>query len=138
VFDLTVLIRSFAKEAPEMYVFDKDKTEETLLTAISSPSYEVFVSEEDDQEISGLLLAVYVEPLLTRTKVATELAWFVSKEFRTGKQALGLLKAFESWAESLGADYVIMSDIKGVGDLSSLYERKGYTLEEASYSKRIK
>ena len=70
--------------------------------------------------------------------MAAELAWFMSKEYRGGKQAIKLIEAFEAWGKSVGAEYVIMADIKSVADLSPLYKRKGFEEVEASYARRIK
>jgi len=138
LFDVMVLARQFSKAAPEMHKWNKEKVEAQLEASIDSPDHTLLVVEEDDGEISGGLLGLVTEMYINHTRVAAEMAWFMSKEYRGGKQALKLVDAFEEWGASVGAEYVIMADIKAVADLSSLYKRKGFEEVEASYARRIK
>ncbi len=69
--------------------------------------------------------------------VATELAWFVSKEARGTPASIKLVKTFEKWAKQNGADYTIMGDIKGITDLDYLYGRMGYEAAETAYIKEL-
>ncbi len=138
LFDVLVLARQFSKEASEMHKWDKEKVEAQLVSAIDSSDHTLLVAEEDNGDISGGLLGIATELYINHTKVAAELAWFMSKEYRGGKQAIKLIEAFEAWGKSVGAEYVIMADIKSVADLSPLYKRKGFEEVEASYARRIK
>lgn len=138
IFDVLVLASQFSREAPEMHKWDKPKVQNQLEASLEKPDHVLLVVEEDDGFISGGLLGIVTEMYINKTKVAAELAWFMSKDYRGGKQALKLLEAFESWGKSAGAEYLIMADIKGIQDLSELYARKGFEEVEASYSRRIK
>ena len=138
LFDVLVLARQFSKEASEMHKWDKDKFEAQLTSAIDSSDHALLVAEENTDEVSGFLLGVVTEVYVNHNRAAVELAWFVSKEYRGGKQALSLMKTFEDWASSVEADYVVMSDLKAVADLAPLYGRKGYEEVESAYAKRIK
>jgi len=136
LFDVMVLAKEFCKEAPEAYVWDREKMETVIRQAIEEPNFVLLVSEPSPGEVSGVLLGVCSEMYMSRVKVATELAWFVSKESRGARTSLGLLKMFEEWASEVGADYVVMGDIKGVADLSSFYTKMGYSPSETTYIKR--
>jgi len=137
LFDVLVLAKEFCKEAPEIFTWDKQKVEGLLLQAIQEPSLVLFVSETSDGEITGGLLGACTEMFMSHTKMATELGWFMSKEHRGRRHAVELVKSFESWSKSVGADYVVMADIRGIADLSKLYEKMGYSVSEVSYIKRI-
>ena len=135
IFDLLVLARGFSREAPAMHEWDRDKTEAMLKTCIENELTTIIVMEFEGEVVGGIVGVV--QPLLmSNTVVASELAWFVDPNHR-GKGAIKLVKAFEGWAKEKGAEYVTMADIRGIADLSKLYERLGYELTEAAYSKKV-
>ncbi len=135
IFDLLVLARGFSREAPAMHKWDKDKTEAMLKMCIENDMTTILVMEHGDEVVGGIVGVI--QPLfMSHTVVASELAWFVDPDHR-GRGALKLVKAFEGWAKDGGADYVTMADIRGIADLSKLYERLGYELTEAAYSKKV-
>ena len=135
IFDLLVLARGFSKEAPAMHKWDKDKTEAMLKMCIDGTATTILVMETEGEVVGGIVGVI--QPLfMSHTIVAAELAWFVAPS-RRGKGALKLLRAFEGWAKDNGADYITMADIRGIADLSKLYERQGYELSEAAYSKKV-
>lgn len=135
LFDLLVLARGFSKEAPAMHKWDKDKTEAMLKTCLDNDATTILVMDQEGEVVGGLVGVV--QPLfMSQTVVASELAWFVDPAHR-GKGAIKLVKAFEVWAKQMGADYTTMADIRGIADLSKLYERMGYELTEAAYSKKV-
>lgn len=136
ILDVMLLAREFSKEAPASHKWDKNKTLSFLQTTINSPHMEVFVCEKDG-EIVGGLVAVISEMYMSYTKQATELAWFVSKDVRGSSVAIRLVKHFEEWAKQNKADYITMSDITGIGNLSEMYSRMGYTSAETSYIKEL-
>lgn len=135
IFDLLVLARGFSREAPAMHKWDRDKTEAMLKTCIENELTTILVMEFEGEVVGGIVGVV--QPLfMSNTVVASELAWFVDPNHR-GKGAIKLVKAFEGWAKEKGAEYVTMADIRGIADLSKLYERLGYELTEAAYSKKV-
>ena len=91
---------------------------------------------ESDGVVVGGILGVVAEMWASYDRSATEIAWFVDKQYR-GRGALKLLRAFEYWAESKDADYITVADIQGIANLEPLYKRKGYSKVETSYSKRV-
>lgn len=138
IFDVLVLANQFSREAPDMYRWEKNKFETQIKGAVDRPDHVLLVSEEDDGFISGFILGLVTETYVNTKRVATELAWFVSKDYRGGRQSLKLLNAFEEWGSVVNADYISMSDIKGIKDLSNLYLKKGFEEVETAYVRRIK
>jgi len=136
LFDLLVLAREFMREAPDMYNFEKDRVEAQLKATLQNPNMVLLVAE-DNGEVEGGLVGIFTNPPFSGLPVASELAWFVSKDKRNRKTALGLLKAFEDWGKSMGAKFLVMADITPLSDLESLYSRKGYTVIEKSYGKEV-
>jgi len=134
--DVLIVGREFSRAAPKSHKWDQDKTVEFLSNCLASPQYEVFVTETDGEVTGGIVCALTLM-LMSHTKVATELVWFVSKEARGKPSSIKLVKTFESWAKENGAQYVIMGDIKHVGELGNLYERMGYHAVETAYMKEV-
>jgi len=138
LFDVMVLAKEFCKEAPDYFTWDKEKVQQLLIQAINEPSFVLFVSTTSDGEITGGILGACTEMFMSRVKIAAELSWFMSKDHRGNRHAIELVKAFESWAEASEAKYVIMADIRGIADLSKLYEKMDYSMSEVSYIKEMK
>ena len=134
--DVLLIAREFSKEAPLTHKWDKDKTVEFLESALNSSNMEIFISESNG-EVTGAIVGLFTHMFMSHKKVATELAWFVTKEARGKPSSIKLVKVFESWAKEMGADYTIMGDIKGISDLGSLYERMNYEAAETAYIKEI-
>ncbi len=135
-FDILILAKEFSKEAPSTHKWNKDKTEHFINTAIESPHTTVFVFE-DDGEIVGAIVGLLNEMYMSQTIIATELAWFVSKDYRGKKGSILLLKTFEDWAKNNNANYVCMGDIHGIISLEKLYTRMGYSKCETTYMKEV-
>jgi GNAT superfamily N-acetyltransferase len=74
---------------------------------------------------------------MSHTVQATELAWFVSKDYRGKPASLRLIKAFEKWAKESGANQIGMGDIQGISSLEKLYNRLGYERAETVYLKEL-
>lgn len=136
IFDVLILAKEFSKEAPKTHKWDKDKTNNFLQSALEAPNMQVFVIESDG-EITGAIVGVLTEMFMSNKVVATELAWFVSKEARGTPASIKLVKTFEKWAKQNGANYTIMGDIKGITDLDYLYGRMGYEAAETAYIKEL-
>lgn len=136
IFDILVLAREFSKEAPETHKWNKEKTNNFLHNVIQNNNAVIFVLVKDD-EVVGAIVGVVTEMFMANKIVATELAWFVSKEARGTSGSIKLIKKYEAWAKSKGADYVVLGDIKGISDLGNLYGRLGYDAAETTYMKGL-
>ena len=136
IFDVLILAKEFSKEAPKSHKWDKDKTNKFLYSALETPSMQVFVIESNG-ELTGAIVGILTEMFMSNKIVATELAWFVSKEARGTPASIKLVKTFENWAKQNGANYTIMGDFKGITDLDYLYSRMGYEAAETAYMKEL-
>lgn len=136
IFDILVLAKEFSKEAPSTHKWDKDKTEAFLNSAILAPNMCIFVIDHGG-EIEGAIVGIVAEVFISHRVMATELAWFVSEEYRGKTSSIRLVKRYEDWAKEMGANSVGMSDISQVSDLEKLYNRLGYQRSESVYLKEI-
>ena len=119
VFDILILAKEFSKEAPSSHKWNKDKTEQFLVSSLSNTNMEIFVIDVGG-EIEGALVGLLSELYMSHTVQATELAWFVSKDYRGKPASIRLMKAFEKWAKESGANQVGMGDIEGISDRKSV------------------
>ena len=136
VFDILILAKEFSKEAPSSHKWNKDKTEQFLVSSLSNTNMEIFVIDVGG-EIEGALVGLLSELYMSHTVQATELAWFVSKDYRGKPASIRLIKAFEKWAKESGANQVGMGDIEGISSLENLYNRLGYERAETVYLKEL-
>ena len=136
IFDILILAKEFSKEAPKSHKWNKEKTEVFISSAIENPLTTVLILEQDD-EIVGAIVGLLSEMYMSQTILATELAWFVSKDYRGKKGSILLLKSFENWAKAQGAHYVVMGDIAGIASLEKLYTRMGFSKSETTYMKEV-
>lgn len=136
IFDILVLAREFSKEAPVTHKWDREKTETFIRSSIDSPLSTLFVLE-DSGEIVGALVGLIHQMYMSQTTLATELGWFVSRDYRGRKGSLMLMKSFEKWAKDQGADYVVMGDISKINVLEKLYTKFGYKRSETVYMKEL-
>lgn len=133
---ILVLAKEFSREAPKTHKWNIDKTTNFLLSAIENTNMEIFISEKDD-EVTGAIVCMVTEMYMSNTVIASEIAWFVSKDLRGSRSSIKLLKAFEDWGRSKGADYLGMADIEDISNLRKLYNRLGYSVSETTYLKEV-
>ena len=136
VFDILILAKEFSKEAPSSHKWNKEKTEQFILSALQNTNMTIFVIDVGG-EIEGALVGLLSELYMSHTVQATELAWFVSKDYRGKPASLRLIKAFEKWAKEGGATQIGMGDIEGITSLENLYNRLGYERAETVYLKEL-
>ena len=92
---------------------------------------------EVDGEIVGSILGFVIEVYMSHKVQSTELAWFITKEYRGKPSSIRLVKAFEKWSIDKGANQIGMGDIEGISNLEHLYTRMGYKKAESVYIKEI-
>ncbi|WP_421476734.1 GNAT family N-acetyltransferase [Agrobacterium tumefaciens] len=83
----------------------------------------------------GVLMAVAYEHPFGAGRIAKETVWFVTPEAR-GRGAIKMLDAYEVWARSVGCVSVGMASLT-TNDVSSLYERRGYSAVETHFMKPL-
>ena len=94
----------------------------SLAGLIASPSGAVWVSDD------GFLAAAIAPTVINPAPVAQELGWYAR-----GGSGLRLLKAFEAWAEDMGAVAVQLSTGVSGPDLSRL----GYRPAEQAWVRKL-
>jgi len=120
----------------EFFEFNRDKTEKFVEFLLDSPHGSVFVAL-DENKLVGIILGIASEPAFAHGLAATELAWWVDPDYRGTKVGPELMKHYEDWCDSIGANVCVMSTYPKVSpeSLGKFYERNGYELGEISYRK---
>jgi GNAT superfamily N-acetyltransferase len=134
--DLVFLTRQFSKEAPETHKADHKKLNEVVQHFLDAEDKEVLLLKVNGESV-GFLAVAFMEPIMQSKTVALEMAWFVEKEHRGGRNAIKLLRAFEELAVKRNALRTIISNILGLNDLSVLYKKLGYSPIETTYVKEL-
>lgn len=100
---------------------------------------EVLVARSLAGTIIGTLGWGLIDHPFVDAKTASECFWYVFKEYRRGPAGLLLFDTFEDRAIRKGADELLMVHIKanGLPDLQTFYEKRGYTLIEQTFRRRI-
>jgi len=83
----------------------------------------------------GVLMACAFEHPFGAGRIAKETVWFVTSQAR-GRGAIKMLAAYEEWARSVGCVSVGMASL-ATNDVSSLYERRGYSAVETHFMKSL-
>ena len=100
----------------------------------------VFASELDGKLVgmcAGAMTSLWFSPSV---QVATELAWWVDPEHRTGPSGLKLLLSFEAWGIRNGAKFICMTDLMTDGaqaDNKSLFQKLGYRAMERAMVREV-
>lgn len=106
---------------------------ETLLTD------HVLLVAEKNGDVVGMV-GLFVAPFLFNAHAvgAYEVVWYVDPAARGGRIAWSLLDAIEPACAAKGATYIQMVHMpNSPPQAAALYQRKGYTHSETSYTKRI-
>ncbi|UXT89769.1 GNAT family N-acetyltransferase [Agrobacterium pusense] len=83
----------------------------------------------------GVLMACAFEHPFGAGRFAKETVWYVTPMAR-GRGAIRMLDAYESWARSVGCVSAGMASL-ATNDVSSLYERRGYSAVETHFMKPL-
>lgn len=114
--------------------YDSFEIEMSLEAIIKSPDSCVFILDDDKGEAKGYIIGTLSRNLVDGESMCVELGFYCSVP---GKGS-SLLENLEYWASSKGASLVCMTSHNDKeGKLDTYYARKGYTLKEKIYSKRI-
>lgn len=120
-----------ASEAGELHGCDEMSIIETLKEVMASGV--VFT----DQTYSCFLALITYPVFYNRERVsAQELGWYVDPEARGVGLGSLLLEATENWAKEKGIDSISMIALPS-SKTEAFYERKGYTLQETTFIKRL-
>lgn len=107
--------------------YSEDATAKTVQHLIESPEGILLVSEQG--MIGGATMQAYCAD---KWKIAVELFWWCED-----RQGLKLLRGFEKWAATIGANEVRMTTIHNLEGAARILSRKGYQPTEISHGKVI-
>lgn len=109
--------------------FNRRKCTHLALMLIES-HYGCALVAEDAGELIGMFMGVAQEQYFGDDLQTTDLLLYVKPEARGGRAMLKLVRAYEAWAESLGATDVILGVSTGVlaKQTVHIYEKLGYTM----------
>lgn len=135
------MCRAFDKETTEHGAFvgvgfDTEKVLRLFNWYMTHPDTNfAMVLEDEEHGVVGALFGYITEYYFSRDKIACDLAWYVSPEFRGNMGSLKLLQGFQDWAKERGAMEVrigISSRISPERTAKAL-EFCGYTFVGSNY-----
>ena len=130
------LANLFFVESEYEFTLDNTTLLNNFIYSVDSENIKTFVMQEGNKLV-GMLVGGIQQTLFSKDLIATELAWYVEKDYRGNKYSLQLLDMYEEWAKDCGCSFVTMVDIDPLNSLQKLYERKGFKLQEKTYVKRF-
>lgn len=116
----------FHAESGMPFAFNTDVMGGVLARMIETDAAAVLMT--DRGVIGGMVQPAYCDPTWL---YAVEMFWWARGD------GMALLKAFERWAQSAGADEVRMTSLAALPRADRLLRRVGYAPAEVSYSKVI-
>lgn len=116
----------FHEQAQQPFPYEVEAATRFAQGLIAGPQGAVFIS--DTGMIGGVLTPAYCAP---NWIMAVELFWWAEQG------GLKLLKAFEDWAEEMGANEVRMTSLAALERADGLLKRLEYTPTEISYRKLV-
>lgn len=135
------LMSQFHEESPhkEFSAFDWETSAELITTYLVAPKTEkIVILAETDDRIFGIIAGAIVPIFFNKNdKRAYEIVWYVEPQYHKTRDALRLLGAYEYWAAKMGCQTVSSATMGHNEKLSRYYTKKGYTLLEESYVKRL-
>lgn len=133
--------RNFFNASPySSLTFSEQATEVFLRSCLARPEETICILAVEDSDVPvGALVGSIAKLPFSDDKVAAEIAWWMEPANRKGGQGLKLKKAYEYWAEKMGAKKISMALLKGKYStaLDEYYTRCGYHRAETAYVRDI-
>lgn len=132
--------RNFFNASPySSLTFSEEATENFLHLCLSRPEENICILSVEDDEAVGALVGSVSRLPFSDDLVAAEIAWWMEPAYRKGGQGLELKKAYEYWAEKMGAKKISMALLSGPYEkgLDRFYRNSGYHKAETAYVKDI-
>ena len=139
IIDLLVLGKTFTKEAGHSRLgWDSTKMYAFYDNAINSKDF-FFHCLVADNEVVGFLIGFLAPAYFSHVLQATEIAWYVVPEHRGKGEALKMLELFEEWSKKHGAVCVNMGSVEIIHaeKIAKVYNKRGYTLNENTFTKEL-
>jgi len=136
---ISPICASFLANEASMVGFDEDHFLEACPPLMDSGALHFLITLSDEGDVKGIIGFMIYTNLFCTKKYGSEIGWYVSPEFRGGRDALRLLDAFEGFTKDQGCDEIIMVHLKDATPekLRNLYLRRGYKETETNYLKKI-
>lgn len=143
--DILEMCQKFHQASPyrETDDYDESKVAEFILSVLNEPVNKVIITVVDTEsnKAVGMLMAVATEPLFNRSLTATEIIWWLNPECRKSRISLELIDAYIYWATVKVKCSVIqlglVEESLNAERLAKFYNRKGFTLSEKAFIKRV-
>ncbi|KAA3504355.1 GNAT family N-acetyltransferase [Rhizobium rhizogenes] len=129
---VVALLRESHEAAGFTFPFQAAYADRLFQQHMLSPMACVLVTGERAQ---GVLMASAFDHPFGAGRMAKETVWFVTPEAR-GRGAIKMLDAYEAWARSVACVSAGMASL-ATNDVSSLYERRGYSAVETHFMKPL-
>ncbi len=129
---VVVLLRESHEAAGFTFPFQAAYADQLFQRHLASDKACVLVAGNPAQ---GVLMACAFEHPFGAGRIAKETVWYVTPEAR-GRGAIKMLDAYEAWARSVGCVSAGMASL-ATNDVSSLYERRGYSAVETHFMKPL-
>ena len=139
ILDAIILAKQFHNEAKKGGYgtgFDNARVTELISSFINSDNYKCFFVVADGERV-GFFVGCIHQSMFSTELFATEMFWWVQKEYRGTKAGLGAFKVFEDWALGYNVTQINVSDLQGIKSLEKLYNKFGYKLSEITYRKEL-
>jgi len=139
ILDIAYLGKKFAKESQNSGLgWSQEKVFNSLHDAVQRDDFLILVMEKDD-EVIGFFAGLVTPCFFSDAKQAVDLAWFVHKDHRGSREALGMIDMYEEWAKKSGAVFVNMVnlDVLNGDKVRKMYEKRGYRLVENTFAKEL-
>lgn len=136
-------IAGTADHVPDIYELGKEMHEESEFRDIDWDMYKVIawlhnnvespkrfvMCAYDGDKLAGVFIGGVSKFYFGNDLLASDLLWYVGKEYRGSRTGLRLLKMFQSWASDLGANKVQVGISSGLS-----MDRTGALLERIGFS----
>lgn len=138
---VTSLGRRMHEESPiySKNIFDPQKVIHLLHHSLSIPQEMCVLINVEDDVVNGGIIGISQENWYGPDREASDVALFIHKDKRGGMLAARLIRAYESWAKSIGAKVINLGVSTGihVEKTTALYKRLGYDEPAYNLRKRI-
>lgn len=139
-YEIARLGKEFLKESDHLdrLGFDWEVFLKFLEASIANEAFFVQVAEVDE-EVVGFMLACLSPSYFSGAAQATELVWYINKNYRKSRIAARLQSSYEEWAREEGAVTCSVGHLVTPQSerIAKLYSRRGYDKVETTYTKEL-
>jgi len=137
---VTQMALKFYSESPYRGIpINNKKVQDVIEHLMGNDLCLVLLLVSDQGKPVGMIAGHVNEMIFSTDRMASEVVWWVDKEYRGSKHSLSLLDGFEYWAYKSGCKFVQMSSLGGPksGVLDRLYSKRKYINTEQAYVKEF-